>query len=476
MADPFSKTPRVYYPRCTVELVLHLETYTDDNKAQQEAKTIVFAPRPSNLSIVRNGYNQADSFSMTFDAKDMPISPDVIRAGNTHIQLFDNEGNEQQGVDNSLPIEKRSGAPGARRLTFSGVIDDVETNFDSSGQTVTIQGQDFTALFIEKRYVDSTQKGKNRKNARRRIAGSTELVVFLQQSIKLAAKGAALNFVNETGLPDDKLPKVGTGGSRTNTRKGFPVKEDASFWDVMTKVAALQGFILYVRNEEVVLARPLKIQKGAKRPLYLLEWGNNIETLNISRKMGKQRTPRVLCKSYDEKTKKTISETYPKSKKQVATTGVGTLYNEIVVKKVQGVRDSAQLLRIAENWYNVLARSEQVINLTTKDMLDSVGRDLLKITTGDLVQINFTPFNEEHLSSFKRVEQKAAFLRSRGLPAKAAQIIAEHTELLADFKRPMYVRSSEFTWDISGGFGMKLEVINLVNINKSEDVGGTGEA
>ncbi|MCP3669515.1 MAG: hypothetical protein GY814_03590 [Gammaproteobacteria bacterium] len=92
------------------------------------------------------------------------------------------------------------------------------------------------------------------------------------------------------------------------------------------------------------------------------------------------------------------------------------------------------------------------------------------------MEIHFTPFNEEHIESFKKPEQKEAFLKSRGLPAKAARILAQHAELLTDFKRPMYVRSATFDWDISSGFNMSLTVINTVNINKAEDGEDTSEA
>ena len=454
MADPFLKKPRTYYPRCVVQIALQMETYED------ETKTIVFNTEPLDLNIVRNSYNQADSFSMTFDAKDMPISPSIIRGGNVSVRVFDNEGNTA-GNSVAIPLGGQLTQP-----TFSGVIDDVDMNFDKGGQTVTVQGQDYTVLFLEKRYVDSNQKGQGRRRSRRRLINNKRIDEFMEQMIKEADKGVNLKFVNETGITN--LPVVGKGSSKTNKRRGYPVKKDSSFWDIMYEVAALHGFIIFVRNTEIVLARPLKVQKGKKRPLYSLTWGNNISSINISRKMGRQKTPRIKCVCYNDESKETLEAVFPQ-RNQIATTGVGTNYNEIVVKRIFGIKDSIHLKRIAENWYNILARSEQTARVSTMDMLDDGGRSLLDVGTGDLMEIHFSPFNKEHLDNMEGTAQKASFLRSRGLPGRAAGILAQHTELLTSFKRDMYIRSATIQWSISSGFSLDVELINTVSIKKGEE-------
>jgi len=441
-------------------------------------KTIVFSPRPINLSVVRNGYNQADSFSMTFDAKDVPISAELIRAGNTHIKIYNNRGND--APEATLPKILKCGAiPPDQRPTFSGVIDDVESDYGTRGGTITLQGQDFTALFIERKFVDAkskTDKGgkvkKNkpaaRKGQRRIVLSKQKINVFLQGMIDEANKGVVC-LVNETGIPDEKLPIVGKGASKNNAKSGFPIKLEATFWDVMYGVASLHGFILYVRNNEVVLARPLKVQRGVKRPLFTMVWGNNIENIKINRKMGKQRVPRIRVQSYNDRTKKTISQTYPVSKGQKNVSGVGVIWDEILVKKVHGITDSDILLRTAENWYNVLARGEQSVKIKTRDMVDADGKDLLQITAGDLMQVSFKPYNKEKIEALKDGE-RYAFLRKQGLPEEAARRIAQNTQLLSGFDRPMYVRNAEFTYDITSGFSMSVEVINVVNIKKTEDM------
>lgn len=457
MANKFTGSERVYYPKCFVQMTLIHEDMDADS-----TKTYVVTKTPLDLNIEKNNYNQADSFSFTLDAKDFPVHPNIIRTGNVKIWLFDSGSTE--------PVNEKTLSPNDESYIFSGVIDDIDFVDGSSGSAITVQGQDFTALLIERRYRDARDRKRSRgKRGERiyknRVVNSNRLDGALKQMLLDAGIGN-VRFENRTDF--DPLPRVGKGSTATSSKRGFPVKDDATYWDVMTQLAGRHGFILYVEKNSLVLGRPLKAVKGVPIPIYHMIWGDNLSEYSVSRKMGKERTPRIRVVSYDDKKKKVVSATYPKNKKQIATSGVGTKYDEIQVKRVNGVADTDNLLRLAENYYNIVARGESTTKIKTEDLLDSNGKNLANISAGNLMRVEISPFHLDRLDSTGSFQARYARLLSAGVSPKAAGLLAsvEPSTLL----KPLYVKSASVSWDINSGVSLGFELIQLIDFNKGEDV------
>jgi hypothetical protein len=152
----------LYYPECHVVLKPVFEYITG-----QSEQLVIYA-RPLDVSIERNSYNKADSFSMTFDTRFLPISPAMIRSMGVEVYLYDRgrmQSPEQVTfADTKLGVVDPSGAL-ATRPCIVGLIDDVSATFSNEGCQVTITGQDYTALFIEQKIpTHSGGKKIERKN------------------------------------------------------------------------------------------------------------------------------------------------------------------------------------------------------------------------------------------------------------------------------------------------------------------------
>jgi len=453
MANQFTGTERVYYPKCYVVLTLFYEDF-DATSTVMDSLTVV----PIDLNIERNSYSQADSFSITFDGKDLPIHPDRVRTGNVSVWLFDSRSNEYVDPKTLKPDDR----------SIAGIIDDIDYIDNEQGSTVTIHCQDFTALFTERRYRDSDDrrrsKGKGGERIyKNRVVNNQNLFAALEAMIAQVS-GGSVKLENRTGVKISRLPRVGDGSTATTSKRGFPVKDDATYWDVMTQMVGRHGYIIYVENDKVILGRPLKVMEGVKIPTFNMLWGNNVTEVNISRKMAKERTPRIRVVSYDDKTKRVVSATYPVDKKQIATTGVGTKFDEIKIMRVNGVSDKNNLLRLAENAYNQISRGESMMTVKTCDMLDADGNNLVKVTTGNLMQVHVQPFHQDRLDAIDAFESRVTKLISRGGNPVNAAFLAQ----LEIQQRPLYVRKGSVSWSIDGGVELDFELIELIDLNKGE--------
>lgn len=439
---------RIYYPEARVFVSAIVENFGASQKP------ITFPARPRSLNIHRNSYKQPDSWSIELDAKDFPIPPSLLRTGQVFVQLFDNNG---------LPPNPRlvlETVPPA----IVGIVDSVTQNYSSSGRTVSLDGQDMTALFSE-----TTFKNKRNLTNKRLDRALDELrrEVDITNSLKL---------VTEIPFADSRLPIIGKSVSRTN-RKGFPVKRGDNYWNVMYNLALKHGFILFVRDLELVLATPQSvIEESTKRRdrTFKLSWGKNVEQLSVSRNMGKERVPQIEVLSYDERTRRTIAGRFPKSKQKV-TTGVGTKRNEVLTTILRGVTDKSILERLAEVQYNLIARTEQVVEFSTRELADEDNRNLIYLKAGDALFLSFDPFNTEELKKIPD-QARTKWLVDRGFTPQAASVFANHFDRINTFKQPFYVREARIDWSHDDGLSIDATMANFVNIQGTQEEGEVAEA
>lgn len=462
---PIGETGRVYYPEAWAVLKPILETHGVTRTPY------VIQVTPMSFSIKRNSYRQADSFSISVDAKTLPISPQMIRAMSAEIYLTDRDtllaalGQKSTNLDASgqTPTEAIELRPVA-----VGVVDDVEVSYSDSGYELTIHGQDYTALFVEHVF------GAKRNFSGKRLDTA---LTDLMREVDLVGN---MRFVNETGIADAKLPVIGKSASRTN-KNGFPVEPGkTNYWEMMYDLALKHGFILFVRDLEIVLATPTALQEATNRSArrqYSLSWGRNVSEFSISRKMGKEMVPQFEVISYDERTRKPIVGRYPEEKTKV-TTGVGTKRNEVSTYVLEGVRDPEILKRLAQTLYELIAQSEQTISLTTHELADSDNKNLLYIKAGDGIKFSVRSFNGD-TSSEAFEAGYAAYLQKTltDISPETAVEMAKTKSLTEAFKGPLYVREASIDWDASGGFSLSLECVGFVTIGGQAEKGDVeGEA
>lgn len=434
---------RLYFPECRIVVKAIIENFSSSKGP------IDFPAIPRSVQITRNSYKQPDSWSVEFDGKDFPIPPSLLRTGQVEVYLYDKGGLE---ADKHL---LRSTVKPA----IVGLVDSVESEFSAQGRTVRLEGQDMTALFAGHTF------------KRRRNFTNKRLDVALDELRKEVDITNQMTLVTEIPFEAKRLPVIGASVSRTN-RKGFPVKRGDNYWNVMYNLALKHGFILFVRDLELVLATPRSItDESTKRAdrTFKLTWGKNIEEISMSRSMGKERVPQIEVISYNEKDRQPLVGRYPANKVKV-TTGVGTKRNEVITSVLRGITDEKILKRLAQVQYELIARTEQTVEFNTRELVDEGDRNLIFLKSGDAFFLSFDPFNAEELRKIP-AGQRSAWLKARGFSAQAANVFANHFDQLNTFRAPFYVREANIDWSHDRGLSIDASVVNFVNVEGVQESG-----
>ncbi len=128
-----------------------------DAQANQKGSSIL-ARIPLRASIELNNIRKPSTFNMTFDYKDLPIDPRLVRSVGIEIFLDTVSATDfAQGI-NQAPGNPRTsqniiGASGRFRptpknLVLKGIVDNWQVSHGSSGSTATLEGRDLVGLML----------------------------------------------------------------------------------------------------------------------------------------------------------------------------------------------------------------------------------------------------------------------------------------------------------------------------------------
>lgn len=496
---------RHWYPQARVILQVILDGY---GATVRDSEPLIIPVLPKSATVHRNSYKQADSFELIFEANDLPFDPDLVRAGAAEVYLYhvSELGEDQRVVSRKDPLAApdpsstrprgpmetlalEAQLPNSKdkftwgnKPTIVGAFDRDDLELDSSGKWVTIAGQDYTALLAGIQW-------KPLPNGRaRRIPTGDRLDDFINVMLGEADPGGKLR-VRVRGIEDTDLPTVGKGEVASNKR-GIPVEQDTSYWDVMYKTVTRYGLILFVDGLDVVISRPKTISDGDQSTIRRMAWGRNLETLKLSRELGKLQAPTIVARSYDPSTGQTLSAEYPvgefhraiqkvskagkkkfksatrsstrKSKAGKVTTTVRNR-DEYQFITLHGITDRAALQLAAETQYHLLGRAERKLVATTRDLSDLTGQAMLNATAGDAFTIDWDEFNREMLADPKIPQDvKVQHLVDRGFNRAVAEEVARRYVLLEGIKRPLRLREGTITYDTDDGIKIELELADFV--------------
>lgn len=461
----------IFYPRASVTLSVIFESFGDPKKP------IIIPVTPKKVTVFSNSYKEADTWSIDFDSKDLPVSPELIRGGSVEIYLYQTRGISTPDIIRAADVEADPFSLEGLEPTIVGLFDEASLEFDDKGKITSIDGTDYTALFLAKQWrhkkenISGLPTREPSGNKKGRIPGGKALDATLRDLMAEVESAGAMSLkvegIDKDGNPP-KMPKVGSAEGRTNSR-GIPVKQGFNYWDAMYNLAIRYGFILFVRNLDVVLSTPQAYVAGQSK-IRKMAWGKNLTSLKMTRRIGKVVTPVVEVRSYDEKTRKIIKAKYPKNRKQHPVTGLGTKRNEMRVYTFPGIGSEEQLGRIAETIYNLIARSEQTVEMATMDLRDLEGRDMIELRTGQAVSIGFDAFNSRSdILEGQSDGQRVQTLMSLGYTAEVAQTISKTFDTINVFKRPFRVKEATLEWGEAGGLSISAELQNFINIADQGD-------
>lgn len=505
----------LYYPRAHGILSVVFDGFGENDS---DLPSKIIPVRPQMATVVRNSYRQADSWEMTFEAEDFPMDPRMVRTGQAEIWLYaakDNQATQLVAAHGSLdvPVVPRSlietsqeemevdaisGGSGSgrakgrklekiKRPTIAGLFDEHSIEYSASGKWVTISGQDYTALLIAKQF-PPLPNGRAQK-----IPIGQRLNVILERLLAAADETGRLSLVIE-GIKASDIPNV-TSESRSNKR-GIPVEQDTSYWDVMYKLAIRYGLILFVRGVEVVLARPYNVGSHNVNRVRSMAWGKNLEHLEMSRSMGKETAPSIIVKGYDEKRKQSVFAEYPEGTlakvkegaRKTKITGGGKTKTgktrktnikhseEYQIVPAWGVSDPKVLKEMARSLFVLLGKAERIVRFRTKDLTDLLEADLMDLATGDAFDITIDEWIRDQRAMAQATKgaragyaQRLAYLESRGYAPAIAKIVADKYTEIDFLDRPLRVREVTYDYSESDGIGIEAELVDFIVINGIRD-------
>lgn len=493
---------RAYYPQARAVLQVIFDGFGDD---AQDSEPAVIPILPTQMRVTRNSYRQADSWELTFEANDLPIDPRLVRAGAAELFLFEQPGitDDQRVLSRATSFEDLANrrprdavdevslelalAGAVDRFTFgnrpivAGLFDAQSLEFSGSGKWVTISGQDYTDFLIKQQWPPLA-------NGRaRRIPSGRRLDTLLREVLADADPEGRLSLVVENVQPS-ALPVVGANDTRTN-RRGIPIKQETSYWDVMYKTASRHGFILFVRGLDVVLTVPQNLNNQYQSRIRRMAWGHNLESLELTRELGRETSPTVVVKSYDPATRQTITVDYPagsfsrirRSNRRAQQAGTRSVSirksDEYQIVNVYGITDQDTLRRMAETRYNLLGRPERKVRFRTKDLRDFEGNPILDLNSGDAFTIGFAEFNFELLADPRQPEgAKFNHLVSRGFGEAVSRVIAQSYTRLRFLERPLRLHEASLEYSVDDGITIEGQLVDFIVIDGVRDANAVPSA
>lgn len=452
-----------YKPNCQAVLQVQFDGFDAAGRAGvlgasrfgpvgREAGDVEILVQPLSATILRNSYKEADTFRLEFDALSLPLAPKQIKGGSAEIFLYDTDylgqGLDQLGQDGGVR-RLRQGKDHRPRIV--GLFDEADLSFSDDGRTFSIDGKDYTDLFL----------GREWQPQRRRPAGQ-RIDDVLWALIDEVDKAGKLRLVTP-GINLAALGDVGRHAVRTN-KKGKPLADKASYWDVMYDIAIDHGFILFVEGLDVVLTTPQDLTAERAKTMRRFAWGRNLKSLSISRHLGKEKTPLVRVKCWDPKGRRLVEGWFPE-RGQVGE-GVGTERKQVITYVVHDVTSEAQCRKIAETRYNLRARAEQTVKFATDDLEDLNGLDNLDLHSGDPVAIDLDPFNAEVMERLDPAQRRAV-LRSEGFQPSVADVVAENYDRIDLLRGPFRTHEARLDWDHEDGISVEVEAQEFVNIDEA---------
>jgi hypothetical protein len=471
----------LWYPQCRATLSVVFDGFGgglgpeyfgpgDDTVPQ------IIQTQPITATCRLNGYKEADTWELEFDAKLLPVKPDLMRAIAVEIYMFETNG-LRDNPENYATDENR---------VIAGLADNASLHYGSDGHTVRMDGRDYTALFLDKPWPPDkkvpvglpldqvvqllAQDAQNRvivdprTGKRSTIKVKPLIVVFVgaNEAPVVGAQGKALTL-KKVKAP----PVVGAGHSRAVSR-GIPFKSGQNYWDVIYKLCLRHGHVCFVQGDKIVISDPKTLAENSIDSIANVAFGRNLMDLSFERHLGKESVPQVVVTGRDIVSGQTLEAKFPENPPPKQT-GIGTAKEEQRRYVMGGVNDVAVLKKYAQLLYHNLARVEGKVRFSTMDLRDlprNQGErgpfNLLQLRPGNAVAVGFDAFNAEQLQALKTTQARYDRMIQLGYDKNIASLVAREYQKLAEARQAYYVKSVSFDWDVNKGIQTDVEAANFV--------------
>lgn len=463
---------RTYYPSLVVNFKLRFDealvasapTYSTPAKAQPPLEdpqppsapvavndnlSQVMGVVPKQATVELPGYRQAGKFSLTFNFKDFPIDPRVIRAAQVELHLgavtdvnfgkgMVQKASKEGGKRFSILDTRNGSAVRLDTLLMLGTIDSIDATHSTSGSEVHMEGRDLRGLLLDlpmtAGMLQKLALDKPIDDVVRQIIREHPLL-----ALEMDTKKTFAVVVDQAEWSNGVLPVVdasvvqrinaGADGTKsTMAMKGNP--DSGNFWDLITQFCFLVGAIPWFKGTELRISPAKSLYKqiaqgsmpssgktpfanGKKRTVSIvrngqaqtedltirrLVYGADILQFKLERKLTGKKVVQVVCVSTDSDAasvgirNRTIEAEYPASPAPTDVSPDGSVgHLEVLRIPVPGIKDKSRLAEIAESIYHEIGRGEMGGSCSTKDLAsfggDNQDPDLLFMRTGDAIEV-----------------------------------------------------------------------------------------
>lgn len=421
------------------------------------------------VSVERNDYSEADTVKLTIDHNAFPFDPRCVRACGISVfmenrkRIFNKDNSLSLITPNDLDIEQNDA-----NKVFLGFADESSIRFDNETKTVSIEGRDYTGLFIDQKRVN-TEPIPLSKPVDQIIAD----LILEQEATK------EIKVLNRTGIELPTLAKLAPDFNASTSVKNQKRKE--TYWDIMQDILGRIGLLGFIEIDKFVIAKPQNIYE--KKNIKQFIWGKNIKELNFTRKLGRAKNFNVKVVSFNALEKRVEEALIPEEAIDPNIKAPRVTIPQLdkdgkkieppkdadfITFNVKDVTNKEQLIRIGESIFEEMSRQQIEGSLTTYEMeVPQEGTEPIKfsqIRNGTAIRVFMASDEIKQIGSNSSIEEKTAFLIKRGYPRNVARAFASSLDRI---NTAFYTRSVMFELDQDNGFTMKIDFINFIDIDSS---------
>lgn len=440
-----------YYPRCFVEVSV---VFDGRGAPNTDAFAIQTAPRSAQVQL--NGFNEADTFELVYDARGYMFDPDLIASAAARIYL-----QAADGIDDVSPWATDD------NLLLVGLADDVRLELSAGGRYVHMTGRDYSSLLLDVDWppTELIPAGRSLDVA---VQGMIDLLVPASGPF---AKPLVVEYRGTVA------PPVVGAIDRPAKKKGQHVQAGKSGFDAIYDLCLKYGFLCFVDRERFVVTEPsvetvAKLQNDAP----LMVYGRNLASLTLERRLARDRVPIIEVTSYDPRSRQRFTARWPQDAPAEPRNATGVQKEQVQrVTAPPGVTDRDTLLRFARTRSENLARREATYAWETRHLRAMSlnpelpeGPSLLQLRAGDPVVVRFDPFNAESARSLtpQQIEQHLVAL---GYERQVARVVANNFDRLQQYQQPYYTNTVDYAWDSEQGLAISWMGGNYAFVPRDEE-------
>lgn len=446
-------TRSVFYPRCRAQIEVVM-----DGRGAPNSKPFLIEVDPRSATVSLNGYYEADTWSLEFDARLLPFDPDQIAYCAAHIYMWDSQKNLERGewaIDENKMV--------------SGLLDDAETDVVGEDNIVRLTGRDYTAILADPEW--------DPKNKVRAAPGSLLTDVIQSIADEAAPEGTRARF-EVVWESDNPIPKFGRT-LRSTKKKGLWVKPGKTYWDVIWDTCIQHAYVPRIEGSRIIISDPATQTRQSLTDSPRLVYGKTLTRLGVRRKFSREKVPQIIIVAHNPVTGKKIEVKYPEKRNIVVNAtanrnAVDALGIPLAVKKDEqmrfpapkGIIDPEALKRYARMRFYHLGRGETTYTFETSHLYVDAPKggeiNLLRLRPGNAIGVAFEPFNREHLRAME-VGQRINHIQNLGYHLNIATFVANNIDRMELFKQDYYYNRGDISFSLDAGIEISIEAVNFAS-------------